>query len=98
MTARRKQYSQEYKLKAVELSEQRGNASAVAKELGIRVTMLMLYKWQQAHQNGQLSSNAVKEKSKEELEIIRLRKALQEAQIERDILKKALGIFTKNDQ
>lgn len=96
MTARRKQYNQEYKLKAVELSEQRGNASAVAKELGIRVTML--YKWQQAHQNRQLSSNAVKEKSKEELEIIRLRKALQEAQIERDILKKAVGIFTKNDQ
>jgi len=89
-------YSQDYKIKAVELSHQRGNASAVAKELGIRVTML--YKWQLAHQTGQLSGSLVKEKSKEEQEIIRLRKALQEAQTERDILKKAVGIFTKNDQ
>jgi transposase-like protein len=35
MTTLRKTYSQEFKVKAVELSKQRGNASAVAKELGI---------------------------------------------------------------
>ncbi len=96
MTTIRKTYNQEFKIRAVELSKQRGNASAVAKELGIGVTLL--YKWQLANQAGKLTNSALKEKSKEELEIIRLRKALHEAQIERDILKKAVGIFTKNDQ
>jgi transposase-like protein len=51
-----------------------------------------------ANQAGKLTNSAVKEKSNDELEIIRLRKALHEAQIERDILKKALCIYTKNDQ
>ena len=87
-------YSQEYKTRAVELSKQRGNATAVATELGIRVSML--YKWQLAHQTGLLSGSLIKEKSKEEQEIIRLRKALQEAKIERDILKKAISIFSKS--
>jgi transposase len=92
MTQSRKKYSQEFKIKAVELSHQRGNATEVANELGIRVAML--YKWQ----HGKLSTNAVKVKSSEELEIIRLRKALKDAELERDILKKAVGIFTKSDR
>ena len=96
MTELRKTYSQEYKLGAVALSKERGNASMVAKELGIRVTML--YKWQKSEEQGKLTVSRVKEKSQEEQEIIRLRKALHEAQMERDILKKAVGIFTKSDQ
>jgi transposase-like protein len=47
---------------------------------------------------GDTNKSTVKEKSNDELEIIRLRKALHEAQIERDILKKAVCIYTKNDQ
>ena len=96
MTTIRKTYNQEFKIRAVELSKQRSNASAVAKELGIAVTLL--YKWQLASQAGKLANSTVKEKSNEELEIIRLRKALRDAEIERDILKKAVCIFTKNDQ
>ena len=89
-------YSQAYKQRAVELSKQRGNATEIASELGIRVSML--YKWQKMYEQDKLSNRTIKEKSKEEQEINRLRKALQEARIERDILKKAVGIFTKNDQ
>ena len=37
-------------------------------------------------------------KSKEQLENIALRKALRDAELERDILKKALGIFSKSDR
>lgn len=96
MTRLRIVYSQVYKQRAVELSKQRGNAREIASELGIRVSML--YKWQKMYEQGKLSNKTIKEKSKEEQEINRLRKALQEAQIERDILKKAVGIFTKNDQ
>ncbi len=96
MTTIRKTYSEEFKIRAVELSKQRGNSSSVANELGIRVSML--YKWQNAFQAGKLVHTKAKPKSQDEQEIIRLRKALHEAQIERDILKKAVGIFTKSDQ
>jgi transposase len=96
MTRIRKTYSNYYKIKAVELSKQRGNATAVAQELGIPVKML--YNWIKKAELGKLSIESGKAKSKEELEIIQLRKALKNAELERDILKKAVGIFTKSDQ
>lgn len=95
MTKIRKTYSHDFKIKAVELSKQRGNAAAVAKELGIKEQIL--YKWRVLYEQEKLTPVKVNEKSKEELEIARLRKALKEAELERDILKKAVGIFTKND-
>jgi transposase len=96
MTRIRKTYSNDYKIKAVELSKQRGNATAVARELGI--TVKMLYNWMKKAELGKLSIESGKAKSKEEQEIIQLRKALKNAELERDILKKAVGIFTKSDQ
>ncbi|MCW5907219.1 MAG: IS3 family transposase [Chitinophagales bacterium] len=86
MTTIRKTYTRDFKIKAVELSKQRGNAAAVAKELGIREQML--YKWKVLYEQGKLMPEKVSEKSKEELEIARLRKALKEAELERDIFKK----------
>jgi len=57
-------------------------------------------RWEQEYQSGQFngSSKAKKTKFAIEQENIALRKALQEAQLERDILKKALGIFSKKDR
>lgn len=95
MTRIRKTYSNDYKIKAVELGKERGNATAVAKELGI--TVKMLYNWIKKADGGKLSESS-KTKSKEEQEIIRLRKLLKDAEMERDILKKAVGIFTKSDK
>lgn len=95
MTTIRKTYSRDFKIKAVELGKQRGNSAAVAKELGIREQML--YKWKVLYEQGKLTPVKLIEKSKEELEIARLRKALKEAELERDILKKAVGIFTKSE-
>ena len=43
MTRERKIYDPAFKLKAVELSNERSNITELARELGIRVSML--YKW-----------------------------------------------------
>lgn len=43
------------------------------------------------------SGQGVKEMSESEREIARLKKQLREAELERDILKKAINIFSKGD-
>jgi transposase len=96
MTRTRKTYSQEFRIKAVELSNARGSLLAVAEELGIKRDTLK--RWKKEYSIGKLNASGSVIKTKEEQEIIRLRKALKEAELERDILKKAVGIFTKSDR
>lgn len=92
----RKNYSLEFKIGAVSLSEQRGNLSLVAQELGICKESLV--NWRKLHKEGkltkekQISSDSIRE------ELLRLRKELEETKLERDILKKAVGIFSKRDR
>ncbi len=79
---------------AVELSYAKGSVKTAAAELGIDPGRIS--KWRQ-QQNGTV---AVSEKSgltAEQLEIRRLQKELKEAQLERDILKKVVSIFSKGD-
>jgi transposase len=91
-------YSLEFKLRAVELSNQRGSLLNVARELNINKETLR--NWKKAFNAGKLDINTSKTapKSKEEDELIRLRKELYNVTMERDILKKAVGIFSKNDR
>ena len=59
-----------------------------------------IYKWREAYfkEHGiEPSGQGVKKMSEEEGEIARLKKQLREAELERDILKKAIGIFSKRD-
>lgn len=96
----RSRYSKEFKIKAVELSIERGNIQSVADELNVYVETLRL--WRKAYKEGKLilseEDKAGKQKSKDELELAKLRKELYEVKLERDILKKAVGIFSKNDR
>lgn len=96
----RSRYSKEFKIKAVELSTERGNIQSVADELNVYVETLRL--WRKAYKEGKLilseEDKAGKQKSKDELELAKLRKELYEVKLERDILKKAVGIFSKNDR
>ena len=95
----RTRHSKEFKVKAVELSHQRGNVQRVADELSVNVETLRV--WRKAFKEGRLDSNSnvpEKVKSKEELELARLRKEIYEITLERDILKKAVGIFSKSDR
>ena len=95
----RSHYSKEFKIKAVELSNQEGNVTKVAEQLGIAHETLRI--WKKAYKAGKLApqdGESGKQKSKEELELARLRKELYEVTLERDILKKAVGIFSKSDK
>jgi transposase len=95
MTDRRRTYTKEFKLEAIQLVEsQGGNASAVARNLGIKPNLLTRwireYKADQKHAFPGLGT--LKEP---EEELRQLRKELADTKMERDILKKALGIFSK---
>jgi transposase len=98
MEKQKRSYSKEFKIKAVELSNQRGFVKSVSEELGISIDNLR--RWEKEYKSGKfdLVSKPTTVKSKEELENITLRKALRDAEMERDILKKALSIFSKSDR
>ena len=85
-------YDESFKKMAVELSYAKGAVKPVAEELGIEPSRLS--KWRQR----QLApKDTPKSLTEEQKEIKRLQKDLKEAQLERDILKKAVGIFSKGD-
>ncbi len=95
----RTRYSKEFKIKAVELWNQNGSVTAVADQLG--VSHESIRQWQRLLKQGKLtldSGSVEKVKSKEEEELSRLRKELYDVKLERDILKKAVSIFSKSDR
>ena len=97
METRKNKYSLEFKLKALELVKERGNLLSVAQELNISHETLK--NWKKGRYLGNdVNSSSIKLKSKEEEELIRLRKELYETKLERDILKKAVSIFSKSDR
>lgn len=83
---------------SVELSYTRADLTTLAKELDINVTLL--YRWRKEFSSKQGSSfpgNGNVILSAAEQELANLKKELRETQMERDILKKAISIFSKGD-
>lgn len=98
MKKERTYYDREFKQKAVELSYARGNAREIAEELGICPELL--YRWRREYEKYQNNSFPGKGKPKLtdlERENARLQKELRDAKMERDILKKAVSIFSRSD-
>jgi transposase len=98
MAGERRVFDKEFKLLSVELSNSRTDLGALAKELDIPPAML--YRWRRelsAKQNGSFPGNGKVVLSETEQELARLKKELRETQIERDILKKAVSIFSRSD-
>ena len=98
MTQKRQKYDREFKRKAVELSFARGNAKEIAEELDIRQELL--YRWRREYQRYENNSFPGQSKPKMtdlERENAQLKKALRDAKMERDILKKAVSIFSRSD-
>ena len=93
---KKRTYSLEFKLKAVELSNERGSLISVANELNVSSDNIK--RWKKEFNQGKLTGKTVLIKTKEEEELIRLRKELVDVKMERDILKKAVGIFSKSDK
>lgn len=93
----RKIYDKAFKEKAVQLSYDRTNISELARELGL--TAPQLYKWRKEFEEFGEGSFPGKGKLKltpEQEKIHELEKMLKDSELERDILKKAIGIFSKS--
>lgn len=83
---------------AVELSKSRDNIQELAQELGIRPELI--YRWRAEYlqkPEGSFTGHGKVRHTPEEAEIAKLKKQLREAELERDILKKAISIFSKGD-
>ncbi len=93
----RKIYDASFKEQAVQLSYDRTNVSELARELGI--TAPQLYKWRKEFETfgeGIFPGKGNLKQTPEQAKIHELEKKLKDAELERDILKKAIGIFSKS--
>ena len=80
MTKERKIYDAAFKIKAVELSNERSNITELARELGIRVSML--YKWRKDYDKfgtGSFPGNGILKQTAEQKLISELEAKLKEA-------------------
>lgn len=96
----RRKFSKEQKLEIVNQSLEPGlDLDALASQYKIHVNTL--YKWRREYlryEEASFPGNGHKIMSAEEQEIARLKKQLKEAELEKEILKKALGIFSSPDR
>lgn len=98
MSKERRKFDKEFKQMAVELSKSRENLNELADELGIRSELI--YRWRRELLDigeGSFPGYGKPKQTPEEAEIARLKKQLRDAEMERDILKKAISIFSRND-
>lgn len=99
MKEKRKSYSKEFKQQAVELSNVRGNVQEIARELDVPAEFI--YRWRKEMDlNPSLAfgGNGKKQLTEEQKELARLRRELDDVKMERDILKKAVSIFSVSDR
>jgi transposase len=91
----RRKYDRDFKRQAVQLCDQEGvTATQIARELGIDVKLL--YRWRAEYQRqGDAAFPGQGQLPVEEDEVRRLRRELARVQLERDILKKALGVLAR---
>jgi len=97
MKQTRKIYDRAFKEKVVQLSYERHNISALARELNVKAPQL--YKWRKEVEEfgiGSFPGNGKLKQTPELEKIAELERKLRDAEVERDILKKAIGIFSKN--
>lgn len=92
---KRRVFDEAFKVMAVELSYAKGSIQDAARELGVDPGRIS--KWRQhskkVDQNLPINSTFTDQQQ----QIRRLQRELREAQMERDILKKAVSIFSKTD-
>lgn len=94
----RKRYTKEFKLDVITQSYQRENIRELASELGLRPALI--YKWRAAYgANGQTAfpGKGVQQLTPEQAELERIKAENRDLRMERDILKKAIGIFGKTN-
>ncbi len=92
MSTTRRSYTEEFKREAIALVEKTGNRSQVARDLGVHMSLLR--KWQE-----KLGSNSDRpfpgKGNPRDMELAQLRKENSRLKEEVEVLKKAVGIFSK---
>lgn len=93
----RRKYTKEFKLEAVQLALSRGgNASEVARNLDVNPNMFN--RWIREYQaDSQYAFPGLGKLKEPDEEIRKLKKELADTKMERDILKKALSIFSRQN-
>lgn len=94
----RRTFTKEFKLDVIQQSYQCENIRQLASELGIRPQLI--YKWRADYQGNPQTSfpgKGVQALTPQQQEVSRLKQELADARMERDILKKAIGIFGKTN-
>ena len=94
----RRSYDRAFKVEAVRLSREPGRTVAgTARDLGINENML--HRWRsQFGQDSELAFPGKGHLTPEQAELRRLRRELADVTEERDILKKAMGIFSRRQR
>ena len=90
-------YTKEFKLEAVRmLNAQERPIAEIARELGVKRTLLYRWRDQVKNKNEKAFRGAGRPKSDELSELARLRQENKDLREERDILKKAAAYFAKD--
>jgi transposase len=95
---KRRKFDREFKQMVIELSNNRKDYTVLASELDINADLI--YRWRREaarHFEASFPGQGNKTMTEEQKEIARLKRELRDAQLERDILKKAVSIFSKSD-
>ncbi len=94
----RRKYDSQFKRDAVALLEKKDrSAIEIAENLGISADLLYSWRRQLQRKGGiAFSGNGNKAMTDQEKRIRELEKKLKDTEMERDILKKAMAIFSKN--
>lgn len=98
MKKTRRKYDKSFKQMAVELVDSGKSPKEVAMDLGIRSELVN--RWRREYHDRPaacFSGNGNANLTKEQKEILQLKKELKEAKLEAEILKKAVSIFSKSD-
>ena len=95
MVRSKRTYDPEFKRLALELMETNKSVKEIAEELGVGTSLL--YYWRKRSNESGKQAFEPSKPNHEASEIARLKKELREVEIERDILKKAVSIFSKTD-
>ncbi len=90
-----KRYDNELKVTIVELLQSGMKAKQISEDYGVATSLISRWKKDYEAKSGDFSKK--RELTMEEQELKSLRKELRDVKMERDILKKAVSIFSKSD-
>ena len=91
-----RKHENDFKVLIVELVKSGRSTKEVSDEYGLNDSMIR--RWRREYESKSGDFTKKKELSQEEKELKALKKELREITMERDILKKAVSIFSKSDR